>query len=125
MIESPGKGAARSYVGARGPFQLMPAVARRFGLKVSKYHDDRLDMNKAGMAAARLINTGCVPYIRKFLDEKAYRIRNMIFGSGFWCYTLIMPVPVMSVVLSMHSTPRPAACSCLSKSGKQPVVALK
>lgn len=70
LIESPGKGAARSYVGARGPFQLMPAVARRFGLKVSKYHDDRLDMNKAGMAAARLINTGCVPYIRKFLDEK-------------------------------------------------------
>lgn len=81
LIESPGKGAARSYVGARGPFQLMPAVARRFGLKVTKYHDDRLDMNKAGMAAARLINTGCVPYIRKFLQEKgiAYQETDLWF----------------------------------------------
>ncbi len=68
LIESPGKLKTKSYVGASGPFQLMPTVARRYGLRVTKYQDDRSDINKAARAAARLINTGCVPYVRNYLN---------------------------------------------------------
>ena len=70
LIESPGKTEAVSYVGARGPFQLMPSVARRFGLVVSKYRDDRTSLEKSALAASKLINTICIPYARKILDEK-------------------------------------------------------
>ncbi len=81
LIESPGKLKTKSSVGASGPFQLMPAVARRFGLRVNKYHDDRSDIRLAAKAAARLINTGCVPYIKKFLDEHgvAYQETDLWF----------------------------------------------
>jgi hypothetical protein len=70
LIESPGKLKTKSSVGASGPFQLMPSVARRFGLTVNKYRDDRSDIEKSAKAAARLIKTTCIPYIRSFLDEK-------------------------------------------------------
>jgi hypothetical protein len=69
LIESPGKLKVKSYVGASGPFQLMPSVARRYGLRVTKYVDERSDIRKSARAAARLINTSCIPYIRRFLDE--------------------------------------------------------
>jgi len=70
LIESPGKTEAKSYVGARGPFQLMPYVARKYGLTVNKYRDDRTSLDKSAMAAARLISSVCVPYAKKILDEK-------------------------------------------------------
>jgi hypothetical protein len=68
LIESPGKTTASSYVGARGPFQLMPAVARKYGLVVSKYRDDRTSLDKSALAASKLINSICVPYAKKILD---------------------------------------------------------
>ena len=70
LIESPGKTEARSYVGARGPFQLMPYVARKYGLVVTKYRDDRTSLDKSAMAAAKLISTVCIPLARKMLDAK-------------------------------------------------------
>jgi hypothetical protein len=69
LIESPGKTKAKSSVGANGPFQLMRSVARRFGLVVNSKRDDRSNMEKAGKVAAKLLNTACIPYIRKYLDE--------------------------------------------------------
>jgi hypothetical protein len=70
LIESPGKLKTKSSVGASGPFQLMPSVARRYGLRVTKYVDDRSDVRKAAKAAARLINTACIPHIRTYLDAR-------------------------------------------------------
>ncbi|HEX5002079.1 MAG TPA: transglycosylase SLT domain-containing protein [Bacteroidia bacterium] len=69
LIESPGKMEARSYVGARGPFQLMPAVARKYGLTVNKYHDDRTSLDKSALAASKLINSVCLPYAREILES--------------------------------------------------------
>ncbi len=69
LIESPGKSHAVSYVGARGPFQLMPYVARKQGLIVSKTRDDRTDLAKSARAAAQFIGTVCLPYARKILNE--------------------------------------------------------
>jgi hypothetical protein len=70
LIESPGKTEAVSYVGARGPFQLMPYVARKYGLVVSRTRDDRTHLEKSAAAAAKFISGVCVPAARKILDNK-------------------------------------------------------
>jgi len=70
LIESPGKAKTKSYVGANGPFQLMRSVAKKFGLTVTKYRDDRSDLRKSAVAAARLLRTSCIPYVKSYLDEQ-------------------------------------------------------
>jgi len=52
VIESNLKSNALSYVGAVGPWQLMPATARILGLKVSRKHDERTNYYKSTKAAA-------------------------------------------------------------------------
>lgn len=66
MIESPGK-IAKSNVGAYGPFQLMPSVARSQGLTVNKYVDERKDFTKSAKGAAGLIAKTCIPEAKKIL----------------------------------------------------------
>lgn len=81
LIESPGKTEARSYVGARGPFQLMPYVARKYGLVVTKYRDDRTSLEKSAVAAAKLISQVCIPHARKMFDSRgiAYNEQDLWF----------------------------------------------
>jgi hypothetical protein len=81
LIESPGKMKNKSYVGANGPFQLMRTVAIHYGLKVNKKVDERTNIEKAAKGASALINSACVPYIKKFLDEKnvAYHETDLWF----------------------------------------------
>ena len=52
-IESGGNPLALSSKGARGLWQLMPQTARRYGLEVSAWRDDRLDVVKSTDAAAQ------------------------------------------------------------------------
>jgi len=61
LIESPNNPDAVSVSGARGHFQLMPSVARRYGLKVNRWKDERTDFNKSAKAAAKLIKKYCIP----------------------------------------------------------------
>lgn len=70
LIESPGKKKAKSSVGAAGPFQLMRSVAKRYGLRVTKYRDDRSDLEKSARVAAKLLKVGCIANIKKYLDER-------------------------------------------------------
>jgi tetratricopeptide (TPR) repeat protein len=70
LIESPGK-VQKSSVGAYGPFQLMKGVAKKYGLVINKYVDERENFDRAGMAAARLIGRVCVPEVKRMLDRKA------------------------------------------------------
>lgn len=86
LIESPGKMKTKSYVGASGPFQLMPSVARRYGLRVTRYVDDRSDLKKSAKAASRLINTSCVPYIRSFLDSRGVQYKQ----TDLWFRLLVL-----------------------------------
>lgn len=81
LIESPGKTEASSYVGARGPFQLMPYVARKYGLVVSRTRDDRTNLDKSASAAARLIRNICLPLTRKMLEKHgvSYDEKSMWF----------------------------------------------
>ena len=46
---------ALSPKGARGIWQLMPDTARRYGLTVDASEDDRLDIEKSTLAAARYL----------------------------------------------------------------------
>ncbi len=69
MIESPGK-LAKSNAGAYGSFQLMAEVARKFGLKVNRYVDERKDFDKSAVAASQLIKTICIPEAKKILDAR-------------------------------------------------------
>lgn len=106
LIESP-KGNLRSPAGARGYFQLMKNVARKFGLKVNRKIDERLDFNRSAYAAAMLIKTICIPETKRLLDSLctpynendlwfkllvmhiyhagAYNVKNALFNSK--CHT--------------------------------------
>ncbi|SRR5579871_1351775 len=55
VIESELKPSARSWVGAVGPWQLMPQTARQLGLKVSRRNDERKNYYKSTVAAAKYL----------------------------------------------------------------------
>jgi len=55
QVESNWKPSALSPKGAFGLWQLMPATARRYGLRVDSMRDDREDMDKSTRAAARYL----------------------------------------------------------------------
>ena len=55
VIESHLKSNVRSWAGAVGPWQFMPSTARNFGLRVSKYYDERTDYFKSTHAASRYL----------------------------------------------------------------------
>lgn len=69
LIESPGKMNTKSCVGANGPFQLMPAVARNQGLIVNKRVDERCIVEKSALGASRLLKRICIPYVKTMLDS--------------------------------------------------------
>lgn len=68
MIESPGQ-LAKSNAGAYGSFQLMPGVARKFGLTVNRHVDERKDFDKSAVAASQLIETVCIPQAKRILEK--------------------------------------------------------
>lgn len=67
LIESPNK-TQKSPAGAYGPFQLMKGVARKYGLSVTKGHDERADLKRSAYAASMLIKKSCIPHARRMLD---------------------------------------------------------
>lgn len=55
VIESSLQSGAVSSKGAGGPWQLMPATARTFGLTINEYVDERTDYYKSSQAAAKYL----------------------------------------------------------------------
>ncbi len=55
VVESNLKSSAFSWAGAVGPWQFMPGTAKKMGLKVNQYRDERTDYHKSTTAAARYL----------------------------------------------------------------------
>ena len=88
LIESPNK-LQTSSAGAYGSFQLMKDVARRFGLKVNRYIDERADFERSAFAASSLIKNICIPNVYKILDS--LQIKNYD-QEELWFKLLVMHV---------------------------------
>ena len=88
LIESPNNPKARSISGAVGHYQLMPFVAKKYGLVVSASRDDRHDFAKSSMAAAKLMRDYCIPNAEKM----ALSVGLTPNHSDLWFQLLVMHV---------------------------------
>lgn len=87
MIESPAQ-MKKSESGAYGPFQLMPSVARAYGLKVTDYVDERADFKRSAYGAAKLIKQVCIPEAKNILNR-----HNISYNeSDLWFRLFVMHV---------------------------------
>ncbi len=99
VIESNLKSSALSWAGAVGPWQFMPGTAKRMGLKVSPYVDQRTDYYKSTHAAAKYLTELFSAYGDWLLVIAAYNggignVNYAIRKSGsrnFWSLQYYLP----------------------------------
>jgi membrane-bound lytic murein transglycosylase D len=99
VIESELKPTALSHVGARGPWQLMPATAQVLGLKTSHQNDERTSYYKSTIAAAKYLRDLYAQFNDWLLVLAAYNggpkpVYNAIQKSGsknFWVLQNYLP----------------------------------
>ena len=101
LVESGFKPWALSPKGALGLWQLMPDTARRYGLVVSGYQDDRRDPAKSTTAAARYLQDlygqfGNWPLTLAAYNAGEKRVQNAVdrFGTrDFWTLSAKLALP--------------------------------
>ena len=69
LIESPSNPHIKSVSGAAGHFQLMPYVAKKYGLVITENQDERVNLEKSAMAAAKHFKYYCIPQANKILEK--------------------------------------------------------
>jgi membrane-bound lytic murein transglycosylase D len=112
VIESGLKSNAVSWAGAVGPWQFMPATARRYGLTVTRSLDQRTDYIKSTHAAAGYLRDLYGEFQDWLLVIAAYnggegRIRQAIQRSGhtdFWKLQYQLPAESMNHVKKFIAT---------------------
>ena len=75
LIESPGQ-LKKSVAGAYGAFQLMPSVAKKYGLIVNSSIDERADFDKSAAAASKLIFSVCIPEAKRILANHGIQYKE-------------------------------------------------
>src|SRR5687767_10347244 len=99
VIESQLKTNARSWAGAVGPWQLMPATGRNLGLRINHKIDERRDVYKSTHAASRYLTSLYSLYGDWLLVIAAYnggpgKVNSAIKRSGsrdFWTLQKFLP----------------------------------
>lgn len=87
LIESPAQ-LKKSISGAYGAFQLMPSVARAYGLTVNSQTDERADFRRSAYGAAQLIQRACIPEARHILNR-----HGIIYNeSDLWFRLFVMHI---------------------------------
>lgn len=113
VIESGLRYNAISWAGAVGPWALMPAAAKQYGLRISKHNDERLDYYKSTHAAAALLTDLYVRYGDWLLVIAAYNggpgnVNKAIKKSGgskdFWTLQYYLPNESMNHVKKFIAT---------------------
>ncbi len=87
LIESPGR-VQKSSVGAYGPFQLMPGVARSMGLTVNRSVDERKDFMRSAFAASQLLKRICIPSAKSIAESAGLKVDEQ----SIWFRLLTMHV---------------------------------
>lgn len=77
VIESNLNSNATSKAGASGLWQLMPVAAKQFGLKMNGKYDERKDVYKSTVAAAK-----CLNYLHNIFDDWLLTIAAYNSGPG-------------------------------------------
>ncbi len=122
MIESGFWPRAASRVGARGLWQFMEATARRYGLTVNRWVDERLDPVKSTVAAAQYLGDLYEMFGHWFLAQAAYNAGEARVAlaikraktSDFWALTQTRHLPnetkrfVPQILAAMVITREPA-----------------
>lgn len=106
LIESPNQ-LQKSPAGAYGAFQLMPSVAKKFGLKVNSKIDERKDFNKSAYAASQLIKTVCIPYADSMLNQVGLKDIN---HDELWFKLFVMHIynaGAYNVKAALNTIPEP------------------
>ncbi len=79
LIESPAQ-MRKSISGAYGAFQLMPSVAKNYGLIVNSSIDERANFSKSAFAASQLLKQSCIPSARKILNQTGISYNEQELG---------------------------------------------
>ncbi len=74
VIESGMNPHARSYMGALGLWQFMPATAREYGLNIDRGRDERTDIRKSTIAACKYIKTAYAKFSDWIAVAQSYNI---------------------------------------------------
>ena len=85
LVESPGKTAQKSWAGAIGPFQLMPGVAKMYGLKVTKTNDERQSVSRSAYGASQLLGRSFIPKVKQMLES-----RNIAYNENATWFRLLV-----------------------------------
>ena len=87
LIESPAQ-LKKSESGAYGAFQLMPSVARNYGLIVNASVDERENFERSAFGAAQLISRSCIPSVKSILQAHSISYNE----TDLWFRLLVMHV---------------------------------
>ncbi len=86
LIESPGSNKQKSIAGAYGHFQIMPFNARKYGLRIDNYVDERENFDRSAYVSAMLFKETFIPLAKRWCNELGFNADE----NALWFKLLVM-----------------------------------